>query len=472
MPRDNTYGPIVKERVKTFVRELLRDEVEQKYASDITIRWEDQNNSKPTLVVKGKTRFFYNNFNLSQDNFREIMNQLEELGILEDRRITKRGNDDRHFVLKLWSRDIDKNLREFDLAWETQKPKGQREIPSNSPPVPQNIDPVRSKYDIEREPKESQCLETILQPGSFLRIKGPQNMGKTRLLNRVLVKVKEDKEDDCQIVILNWQNEFDSTTFNNYNEFLKNFCATSEKYLGLRNNLDTYWNDYGSANNKTTGYFSQSLLPQIDSQLILVLEEMDLVFDYPLIATEFCGLLRGWHEESKRDKLWQKLSLVIVHSTDKYASLDITNSPLNNIGETIPIEEFTRSEVDQIIQSYDLSLSNEQVENLIALVKGHPFLVNHALKKMAFQSMKLEDILAKADTKESIYRDHLLKLLNILQENPPLKEAFKKVVTESAPVNLNAHISFKLESVGLIRINGDLAEPRNPLYRQYFAKNL
>ena len=222
----------------------------------------------------------------------------------------------------------------------------------------------------------------------------------------------------------------------------------------------------------TTGYFSQSLLTQIDRQLILVLEEMDLVFDYPLIATDFCGLLRGWHEESKRDKLWQKLSLVIVHSTDKYASLDITNSPLNNIGETISIEEFTRSEVDQIIQSYDLSLSNEQVENLIALVKGHPFLVNHALKKMAFQSMKLEEILAKADTKESIYRDHLLKLLNILQEKPPLKEAFKKVVTESAPVNLNAHISFKLESVGLIRINGDLAEPRSPLYRQYFAKNL
>ncbi|CCQ70584.1 MAG: AAA-like domain-containing protein [Crocosphaera sp.] len=311
-----------------------------------------------------------------------------------------------------------------------------------------------------------------MQPGSFLRIKGPQNMGKTRLLNRVLAKVKEDKQDDCQIVILNWQNEFDSTTFNNYNEFLKNFCATSEKYLGLRNNLDTYWNNRGTPNNKTTGYFSQSLLTQIDRQLILVLEEMDLVFDYPLIATDFCGLLRGWHEESKRDKLWQKLSLVIVHSTDKYASLDITNSPLNNIGETISIEEFTRSEVDQIIQSYDLSLSNEQVENLIALVKGHPFLVNHALKKMAFQSMKLEEILAKADTKESIYRDHLLKLLNILQEKPPLKEAFKKVVTESAPVNLNAHISFKLESVGLIRINGDLAEPRSPLYRQYFAKNL
>ena len=75
-------------------------------------------------------------------------------------------------------------------------------------------------------------------------------MGKTRLLNRVLAKVKEDKQDDCQIVILNWQNEFDSTTFNNYNEFLKNFCATSEKYLGLRNNLDTYWNNRGTPNNR------------------------------------------------------------------------------------------------------------------------------------------------------------------------------------------------------------------------------
>jgi len=106
------------------------------------------------------------------------------------------------------------------------------------------------------------------------------------------------------------------------------------------------------------------------------------------------------------------------------------------------------------------------------LVKSHPFLLNHAFKKIAKETTSLEEILAKAATQESLYRDHLLELGNILEKNPDLKENFKKIVTASEPVRLNPTIAFQLESLGLVRINSDFAEPRCPLYRQYFVKYL
>jgi serine/threonine-protein kinase len=325
--------------------------------------------------------------------------------------------------------------------------------------------------EIQRQPQEAECLKEILRPGSFLRIKGPQNMGKTRLLNRLLDKVKEAKQDNCKIVIINWQDEFDSTAFNTYEQFLENFCAAISKHLELLDNLDKYWNRKGSPSNKTTGYLSDSLLPQIESQLILVLEEMDRVFDHEEISQDFCVLLRGWSQKSARNELWQKLSLVIVHSTDKYASLDLPTSPLANVGVTVAVEELSHSEVENLVKKYGLSLTSE-LEQLITLVKHHPFLLNHAFKKIAQETTNLEEILVKAATQESIYREYLLELGNIFENNPDLKENFKKVVTASEPVRLNPNISFKLERRGLIRVIGDLAEPRCPLYRQYFAKYL
>lgn len=340
------------------------------------------------------------------------------------------------------------------------------------PPSPPPQHPTMY-FEIQREPQESQCLETIRQPGSFLRIKGPRNMGKTRLLNRVLKRVGQAQQDNCQIVILNWQNDFDRTVFNTYDKFLENFCAAISQYLGLPpDQLDEYWNRRGSPNNKTTGYFSDYLLPQIESKLILALEEMDLVFDRPRISQDFCDCLRGWHQKSRRDDpLWQKLSLVIVHSTDKYASLDLPTSPLANVGQTVTVEEFTLREVDDLVNRYGLSPTSG-LQQIIELVNRHPFLVNHAFRQIAREPTRLQEILAIADTQEGIYHDHLLELWNILTSQPALKEAFLKVVTESAPVHLAPDISFKLERLGLVKVNGNYASCRCQLYRQYFANNL
>jgi hypothetical protein len=329
------------------------------------------------------------------------------------------------------------------------------------------IDNVIDCFEIPREPQESRCYQTILQPGSLLRIKAPQYMGKTRMLNRVLKRVKNN---DYQIAVLNFQNRLDGTAFNNLEQFLKAFCVCISHLLGLPDNiLDEYWhNKNGTPNHKTTVYFETHIFTHIDNSLILVLENVDLVFEH-LLAQNFCDLLRGWHSEAQRDELWQKLRLVIVHSTDVYASLDINSSPLANVGETVTLDEFTIQQVKDLVRQYELNWNSDLIEQLMELIGGHPYLINHALKTIIYQPITLEEVLAKATTEEGIYRNHLGRLWKVIQQQSTLKEALEKVVTASHSVRIAPFQLFQLYSLGLVTIEGNDAIPRCNLYRQYFS---
>ena len=69
-------------------------------------------------------------------------------------------------------------------------------------------------------------------------------------------------------------------------------------------------------------------------------------------------LLRGWYESAKQvdriGKIWQKLRLMVVHSTEVYPSLDTNHSPFN-VGIAIDLPEFNLQQVENIAKRYDNS---------------------------------------------------------------------------------------------------------------------
>lgn len=62
------------------------------------------------------------------------------------------------------------------------------------------------------------------------------------------------------------------------------------------------------------------MLPAEDTPLLLVLDEVSLLFNYPEIATDFLGLLGAWYERSHTpgSTIWQKFRLIISYSTDVF----------------------------------------------------------------------------------------------------------------------------------------------------------
>jgi len=349
-------------------------------------------------------------------------------------------------------------------SWPLQAPP----LPVAEPELPSGQVRLASAFYVERVPYETQCYKEILQPGSLIRIKAPRQMGKTSLMARILYQAREQ---GYRTVPLSLQHA-DTGIFTNLNQLLQWLCAKITRKLRLPYQVDDYWSDtYGSKDN-CTAYFEDCLLSAADEPLVLGLDEVDRVFQYPTISDDFFGLLRAWYEEAGYgdldSDLWNKLRLVVVHSTEVYIPLNVNQSPFN-VGLPIELSEFSSEQVWNLARQHGLHWHSSQVEQLMRVVGGHPYLVRVALYHLAQQQLSLEKLLATAPTEAGIYGDHLRRHLWTLQQHPELAAAFAKVVIAKEPVELESVLAFKLHSMGLVQLRGNKVMPNFELYRQYFS---
>ncbi|KOP23938.1 hypothetical protein AMR41_23650 [Hapalosiphon sp. MRB220] len=325
---------------------------------------------------------------------------------------------------------------------------------------------------VKRYPIESICYETLLQPGSLIRIKAPSLMGKTSLINRVMAQLVSE---GYRTVSLSFELADRSTHFTHLNKFLRWFCSNISRELGLPSELDEYWDEEGmGAKVSCTTYFEEYLLVATDSPFVLCLDNVDLLFPYPEISEDFFGLLRSWYEKARSRQIWKKLRLVLIYSTDVYIRLNINQSPFN-VGLPLELAEFTREQVKDFAQQHQLNinLNTTIIDSLMNLVGGHPYLLEMAFSHLkTHPNVTLEQILAEGTTETGIYAHHLREHWLNLQEHPELAVAFKKVVNSTIPVLLEPILAYQLQSMGLVKFSGNLVEIRCHLYRQYFRIRL
>ena len=329
---------------------------------------------------------------------------------------------------------------------------------------------LKSSLYVERPPIESDCYEEIVQPGALIRIKAPRQMGKTSLMARILERAREE---GYQAIPLSFQRA-DSQLFTNLDRFLRWFCEQVGRRLKRLKQLDDYWSGYG-INDKCTAYFEECLLEEIDTPLVLGLDEVDRVFPHRQIADDFFGLLRSWYESARygdfNSELWEKLRLVVVHSTEVYVPLDINQSPFN-VGMNVELPEFNSEQVQDLAGRYGLNWATHQIEKIMTLVGGHPYLVRKGFYHLRRQDLTLEELVQTASTEAGIYSDHLRRHLLNLQDYPELAAALRQVVMKNRPVELDSELAFKLDSMGLVKLQGNEVMPRCDLYRDYFRDRL
>ena len=339
-------------------------------------------------------------------------------------------------------------------------------LPAAEPELPGGQVDVASQFYVERPPIEERCYQTIVQPSALIRIKAPRQMGKTSLMARIL---HHGAHQGYCTVPLTFQ-LVDKGVFANLDKFLKWFCAYVGRELHLPNQLDDYWDEIFGSKVNCKDYFEKYILPQIDSPLILGLDEIDRVFQYPDIAEDFLGLLRAWHEESKRRDIWKKLRLIVVHSTEVYIPMNINQSPFN-VGLPVDLPEFNSQQIQDLAARHNLNWSEAEVEKLMAIVGGHPYLVRVALYHISRSDLTLDELKETAIADAGIYSDHLRRQLWNLEEYPELAQGMRQIVAADSPVQLKAMQAFKLDSLGLVKLHGNECVPRCELYRQYFKTN-
>jgi len=317
--------------------------------------------------------------------------------------------------------------------------------------------------------EKQECYQAISQPGALIRIKAPSKMGKSRFLNSVLNYAQEKQYNTVHINLL----QIESSKFANLDRFLRWFCIYLSDALDLNSELDNYWSQDRGSMLSCTRYL-EMILSQFEQPLVLGLDEVDRLLNYPDISQDFFYLLRSWHEEANNDELWEKLRLIVVYSTEDFGSLDINQSPFN-VGLPIELKSLERSQVVELAKSYNLELSETEINLLVKMLGGHPYLTDLILSSLIKSPQKnLEQILQQSTTDTGIYDSYLRQHLIKLTDNPKLSAIYLKVLKSSQPIQIDTLLAYQLYRMGLIKWSpeNNAVIPRCELYKQYFMPRL
>jgi AAA-like domain len=335
------------------------------------------------------------------------------------------------------------------------------------PEFPDSPVALDSPFYIERPPIEERAREVVLLPGSLLSIKAPQRMGKTSVLIRSL---NHAEKQGYRVARINMR-QADSAVLQNLERFLRWLCINLARQLQMEPHLDDYWDSELGSKVSCTSYVQDYLLAAADPPLVLGLDEVSHLFEYPEIAREFLPMLRFWHEESKNLAIWQRLHLIISHSTDSYIPLNINQSPFN-VGLSLTLPEFQPSQVLELARRYRLDWSEVEVTQLMSMIGGHTYLVRLALYYLVRDHLDLEELLQTAPTHAGIYSEHLQSYLVNLRQHPDVQAAFQAVLLAETPIQIDTIATYKLYRMGLVKLDNDLVFPSCQLVRLYFRDRL
>lgn len=342
--------------------------------------------------------------------------------------------------------------------------------------------PLDSPFYIDRSPAEARACAEITKPGSLVRIKAPRKMGKSSLMLRI---IHAAVDRGYRTVTVDFQ-QADAAVFASLDKFLRWLCVNIARQLKLEPNLDEWWDEDMGSKVSCTLYFENYLLEQIDSPVVLVFNEVNRVFERAHIAREFLPLLRFWYEQARASETWQKLRIVVIHSTEIYIALSLNQSPFN-VGLPIKLSEFTAEQVQDLARRHGLNWSDSYpIEQLIKMVGGHPYLVHLALYHLAILQQnrlsiadepgealgrsELAELLKAAPTQSGIYSDYLRNQSIAIQQQPELAAAFQQVLDAKNSIHLEPLMAYQLDSMGLVKLEGNNCSLSCELYRLYFQE--
>lgn len=329
---------------------------------------------------------------------------------------------------------------------------------------PEGQVPQASCMYVERSPIEQICYQEIIQPRAFIRIFAPRKMGKTSLIARILDYGSSQNYHTVRLSL----HRAGTQVFASSDRFLRWFCTNVTQQLGLESRLNDYWDEDMGALINSTIYFQGYILKEIFNPIVLALDGVDQLFEYPELASDFFVLLRSWYEETKDISVWQKLRVVIAHSVEVYIPLPTHRSPFN-VGLAIELPTFNQEQVQDLAKGHGLQLTAAELEQLMKLTGGFPYLIRLTLYQSVRLKIPVQMLLQDARRNTGIYQQHLQYQLWNLQQYPQLADAFGQVLT--APIQLEIEVAFKLKSLGLVHILENQATVSCELYRELFRQD-
>ena len=331
---------------------------------------------------------------------------------------------------------------------------------------PEGTMPYQSPFYIERETDHEAMQALCKIQGVTITIKGPRQMGKSSLLNRLM-------EDGCgrgmKTAFIDFQ-MIENSAIEDANVFYRQFCSLLSYEFGVEDRTEEFWKNSLGQVKKTANYLTRYLLKELpDTQLLLAMDEVERMFPSSF-RSDFFSMLRGWHNDRARDNDLKRFNMALVTSTEPYQLIaDLNQSPFN-VGVVVELKDFTSEQVNDLNQCHRNPLSPEQVAKIAELLGGHPYLTRKALYLVASMRAAFDDIVKDASEDDGPFGDHLRNHLFRMSDHKDLKDGLLQVIKYHRCAD--EHIFFRLRGAGLVRRVGSDVLPRNSLYAKYFGVRL
>ena len=327
---------------------------------------------------------------------------------------------------------------------------------------------AESRFYIERE-GDGVVRRALERQGVTITIKGPRQMGKSSLLMRVIQRAQAAGRE---AVYLDLQ-QFDQEVLAEADRFYIQFCQAMAEQLGLPDGTAEAWAAGGGNNQLATRYVQNQVLKPLNRPLLLAMDEVDRLFEAEY-RSDFFAMLRGWHNNRASPvplfRPWKQLDLALVTATEPYHLIANLNQSPFNVGEVIPLDDFSVEQVAELNQRHGAPLAPGPLAQLMALLHGHPYLVRRALYLVASGQRTGEEVLEQPASDYGPFGDHLRYHLFRIVDNKALRAGLRQVIRSNRCDD--EPTSRLLIAAGLARQEGGAVLPRCPLYASYFGEHI
>jgi hypothetical protein len=315
---------------------------------------------------------------------------------------------------------------------------------------------------------DAQLDQQIQRDGETIVVKGMRQMGKSSLLATAMASAKRRGQKtfyiDFQLV--------DAKHLQTLDILLDHLAWRLAEEFDTAIKPDEVWNNRLGAKASLTKFIERALLAGAASPIQFFLDEADLIFKYDY-RDHFFALIRGWHNLRATNENWTRLNLIIAHSTEPYLWIqDINQSPFN-VGFPLRLDDFNQAQVATLNDKHNRPLKGDaEIEGLMQLVGGQPYLIRQALYALATDAnLSLDQLRKNAASESGPFGDHLRRYNWLLQESKELKNALRQILRDNRCDD--ERLFQRLRAAGLIR--GETrqdAKIRCVLYAEYFKNHL
>ncbi len=367
---------------------------------------------------------------------------------------------------------INTDQAKTELTMRTIAPVSALQIPRPLPAaqplaleMPEGTMDPESRFYVERL-TDAIAISTIERSGGVtITIKGPRQMGKSSLLIRTKARAEAMGK---RVAYLDFQ-LFERSVLMDSDRFYRQFCEWLTEELELETQVAKYWEAPLGNSMCCARYISRYLLKALGNPLVLVMDEVESMFETEF-KSDFFGMLRNWHNNRATTSIWKQLDLVLVTSTEPYHLIENLNQSPFNVGQVIDLIDFDSHQVADLNQRHGSPLNPTQVQQLMALLAGHPYLIRRALYVVASQQMTVMELLTQATADRGPFGDHLRYHLFRMNDKPELVQGLLEVIRQQRCSNERVFV--KLRGAGLVRQDGKTVLPRCQLYADYFQEHL